>query len=162
MWMDSLPRGTMDALRQKVRDTLGDKLGPNSSNNYEKAIYRMASEVAKRDGVKVRDVYGSIAFDKVGQIMGAKTKEDRLVVLEEIKESVEGWESESYKPQKDLYTATLDRSVQKPKAIKGLHVCRKKDCRNDEFYYWMVQGRSCDEQMTSMRACARCGTRGKE
>lgn len=149
----------MKALRASIITTLmcTGKLNKPSAENYEKAVYAMAERM---DGTK--ETYARIAYDKVGQLISAKDRTEREQILADIRKDVDGWDACVYKKQLENYNASMDRSVLKPKAIKGLYKCKDKECNSDEFYVWNEQRRSSDEGATVMRQCARCGKRGKE
>lgn len=84
--------------------------------------------------------------------------------MEEIcsEDPLEEWDSCVYSEIDDEYKKSIDKSIAKPKAIKGAYKCKVKGCGSDEFYVWQEQRRSADEGATVMRQCAVCGKRGKE
>lgn len=65
------------------------------------------------------------------------------------------------KRQKTMINDIISRA-EKPRAIKGIHVCKNGKCRNDEFYCWQLQTRSSDEPMTQYRRCTKCDKVYKE
>lgn len=146
-------------LRKRSTTVLSSK---KIAEKYETAIYNMAVRVAKRDGQKITEVYPVIAYDKLGQIVVAKTSLERHKILNDLKNAVEDWDSCVYNSPRSEYNRMMDRSIQKPKAVKGVYVCKQKNCGSDEFYVWSQQTRSSDEGMSQMRQCAHCGKRRKE
>ena len=152
----------MKSLRAKVVGVLVDAGGLNkpSAENYEKAIYAFCERQSK--GKVTVDGYRRLAYDKLGQLIEANNREEREQILKDIRNNVEGWDACVYSKQLEAYTMSMDRSVMKPKAVKGLHKCKEKNCGSDEFYIWSAQTRSSDEGMTHFRQCAKCGKRGKE
>ena len=153
---------SMKALRSTIVSTLVDSGGLNkpSAENYEKAIYAMCVRLEKDP--PTRETYSRIAYDKVGQIVSAKDRPAREKIIADMRNDVEGWDACVYDTQRATYNALMDRSVLKPKAIKGLYKCKDKECQSDEFYVWQEQRRSGDEAMSTLRQCAVCGKRGKE
>lgn len=153
----------MKNFRSSIVSTLMSTASLNkpSAENYEKAIYGMAGRTDEKDPPS-KETYARIAYDKVGQLVAAKDRTMREKILADLKKDVEGWDSASYAEQLASYNATMDRSVLKPKAVKGLYKCKEKECGSDEFYVWQEQRRSADEGMSVMRQCAKCGKRGKE
>lgn len=139
-----------------------NKLGEKSAVKYETAIYNMCVRICKDEGEKIEDIYPQIAYDKLGQILMAKTSLDRSKILNDLKNAVEDWDSCIYEHQKFEYSRLMDRSVQKPQAVKGAYTCKYKGCGSDEFYVWSVQLKSGDEGMSQFRQCAICGKRRKE
>ena len=149
--------------RQAVKSSLSKKIDDASAvDTYENAIYDMCVRLAKQRGVKVGGMYTTAAFEKVGHLLEAKNDTARDLVLKDIEKGVEGRDSVVFDEQKYTYDRFMDRAVLKPTAVKGVHVCKDKQCGSDEFYIWSSQDRSGDEGMTHRRQCARCGKRGKE
>jgi len=152
----------MDKLRETVTEVLSTKFTSETAEKYEEAIYIASSKKSKLQKTGKTKIYSQLSYEKLGQIMEAKTKEERKIVLDEINKGIEEWESELYSKQKDEYSKLMDKSVSKPKAVKGVHHCREKGCLSDEFYVWSAQTRSSDEAATNFRQCAHCGKRRKE
>ena len=152
----------MKSLRKLATDTLVDevKLAHAAAVNYEKAIYGMCSRID--DGAATTKTYTTIFYDKIGQLKTAKDRAHREKILVDIRGDVEGWDSCVYEENLASYNSSMDRSVLKPKAVKGMYKCKVKDCGSDEFYVWQEQRRSADEGMSTMRQCFKCGKRGKE
>ncbi len=149
---------------------------------YEKAIFLMAQNASgvdptiRSESVNL-DAYNRIAYEKVGEFAIEPDKVKRAIntveMWDDSGESV--WSSPAYEEHETRYYSALDRSQQKPKAVKGVHKCRARVqgsgarpgglpiiCGSDEFYMWSAQTRSSDEGMTHFRQCAKCGARGKE
>ena len=122
----------------------------------------MAVRVAKRDGLKITEVYPVIAYDKLGQIMAAKTSLERHKILNDLKNAVEDWDSCVYNSPRSEYNRMMDRSIQKPQAVTLDEICKFKGCKSNKFYMWSQQTKSSDEGMTQFRQCAECGRRRKE
>ncbi len=152
---------TIEVLRKKVAEVF-KKLGPNTASKYEKAIYNMSVRIAKDSGSKIVPVYSKIAYDKAGQILGAKTRLDRHRIFNDLKNDVEDWDSCIYDAERKEYYKMMDRSVQKLTSLKGVYKCTWKGCKSDEFFVWSAQTRSGDEAMTQYRQCAICNKRRKE
>jgi len=152
----------MKSLRKLATDTLVDEvnLTPVAAVNYEKAIYGMCSRID--DGAATTKTYITIFYDKMGQLKTAKDRAHREKILVDIRGDVEGWDACVYAENLATYNSSMDRSVLKPTAVKGLHKCRVRDCGSDEFYIWSAQTKASDEGMTNFRQCAKCGKRGKE
>lgn len=148
-------------LRKCYRAVLEEKLGGKSATMYETAIYNMCVRVAKREEGDIEDIYTEIAYDKTGQLMVASAH-DRVKILNDLKNTVEDWDSCIYFEQQTEYNRSLDRSVQKPVAVEGVYTCGYKGCKSDKFYMWSQQTKSSDEGMTQFRQCAVCGKRRKE
>ena len=125
----------------------------------ENSIFEMAKQQSDKNNEELIHAYTQIAYDKIGQIFFAKDDFQIQSIIKDIETNVAGWDASVYKVQQNNYNLLLDNSIQKPKAIKGLHKCK---CGNDEFYIWSAQTRSGDEGMTHFRQCAKCGKRGKE
>ena len=95
--------------------------------------------------------------------MVAKAKADRKLIIDEINRGFgDSWETEFYFKQKENYKKIMDKSVAKPKAIKGIYHCNIKGCNSDEFFTWTQQDRGSDEASSQYRQCAKCGKRRKE
>jgi len=152
----------MDHKRRSVVRALMKVVGPKSAENYEKAIYDMCSRVAEKDEVECDAVYASLSYEKVGQFVASRSREEREAVFADIRGDVCGWKSAIYKPQYENKMRLLKRSREKPKAVKGDRKCKAKGCDSDEFYVWSQQTRSGDEGMTHYFQCAKCGKRGRE
>lgn len=149
--------------RQAVKYALSKKIADASAvDNYEKEIYDMCVKLAKQRGVKVGKIYSDTAFEKVGHLLEAKDDAARDLILKEISDGVEGRDCVVFARQKFVYDKFMDRSILKPVAVKGVYVCKDKQCGSDEFYTWSLQTKSSDEPMTLFRECSRCGKRGKE
>jgi len=158
--MSSKSQG-LQSFRNSVVEVLVETGGLNrpSAENYEKAIYNMSCRKAAKPS---KEIYTRIAYDKLGQLVCAKDRVEREKILADIRKDVDEWDACVYSDQLATYTASMDRSVLKPKAIKGLYKCKDKECGSDEFYVWNEQRRSADEGASVMRQCAKCGKRGKE
>lgn len=152
----------MKTFRANIVSTLisAGRLNEPSAKNYEKAVFEMTSRLD--GGTPSKETYARVAYDKVGQLVNAKDREEREKILADMKRDVDGWDACVYENQLSMYNASMDRSVLKPRAVKGLYKCREKDCGSEEFYVWQEQRRSSDEGATVMRQCFRCGRRGKE
>ena len=92
-------------------------------------------------------------------------------ILKDIDDGVTAYESCVYQPQKAAYEKALNQSMQKPKATKGVYVCKnmsmqsngkQKPCGSDSFYVWQLQTRGGEEGITIYRQCEKCGRRGRE
>ena len=151
----------LKTLRASIVDALvSGGLNKPSAENYEKAIY--ASSGKENGGTPTKEDYAALAYDKVGQLLKAKDRAEREKILADIRTGVVSWDACVYDTQRKAYNAAMDRSVLKPKAVKGLYKCKNKECGGDEFYTWSQQTKSSDEGMSHFRQCARCGQRGKE
>lgn len=137
---------------------------------YEKAIFNVATgsydpEVHEEDDFV--ELYTSVAYERVAQLINAPTETDRLVIVVDM-QADDGslgavrWDSCVYDEHRERYEASLNRSQQRPKPVKGVHLCKDPKCRSDVFYIWSLQTRGGDEGMTHYRQCAKCGKRGKE
>jgi|WetSurMetagenome_2_1015567.scaffolds.fasta_scaffold209283_2 DNA-directed RNA polymerase subunit M/transcription elongation factor TFIIS len=144
----------MKQLRSKVVAQLTYVVDRPIAVKYEKAIYDMSMR-SDRD-------YTSLAYEKVGQLQNANTKTDRLSILKDINNNVDGFDSCVYGECYTNYAERLNKTQEKPKAVKGMYKCKEKGCGSDEFYVWSQQTRGGDEGMTIFRQCQKCGKRGKE
>lgn len=152
----------IDNLRKIIVSTLESLEKNADAVTYEKAIYNMCVRIVNRDGSKIMDVYSVVAYDKTGQLLNAGTKEERKRIFNDIQETLQDWSSSVYQEEKQEFIKTMDKSVQKPKATKGVYFCKQKGCNSDEFYMWSAQTRSGDEGSTQYRQCALCGKRRRE
>lgn len=152
----------MERLRGSVTDVLSEKFACETVEKYEEALYAAAVKKSKITKISKNKVYAELSYEKLGQIMEAKTKAERKLIMDEINKGVNEWESNFYSEQKEIYKKLMDKSVAKPKAVKGIHRCKERGCDSDEFYVWAQQDRSGDEASSQYRQCAKCGKRRKE
>lgn len=162
-YLRNMTKSNIAKIRESCQKALAEKLGEKSAVKYETAIYNMCVRIAKRDGdgITVEHVYPEVAFDKVGQLMVA-TAVERTKILNDLKNTVEDWDSCVYFEQQTEYNKCMNRAVEKPTAVKGVYKCNNKGCKSDDFYMWSVQTKSGDEGMTQYRRCAICGKQKKE
>ena len=155
----------MKAARAATVDSFLKHFPKEKAVVYEKAIFNVASLAADGEMPDV-DMYASIAYERIFQLVTASNETDRLVILVDMQAdpgtSGVSWDSCVYDDHKEKYQASIDRSQQRPKPVKGLHVCKNPRCGSDEFYVWSLQTRSSDEGMTNFRQCSKCGKRGRE
>ena len=148
-------------VRKSSLRVLKQKLGEKSAVKYETAIYNMCVKIAKRDGEDIEEVYVNVAYDKLGQILTSDAL-GRSKILNDLKNTVEDWDSYVYFDHQAEYNREIDRSILKVVSVKGVYTCKVKGCRSDEFYMWTAQTKSCDEGSSQFRQCAICGKRKKE
>lgn len=152
----------MENLRESVRETLSTKFSEETVDKYEEIIYEAAIKKSKMTKTPKTKIYSELSYEKLGQIMVTKVKEERKLIIDEMIKGI-GWEWETifYAKQKENYKKLMDKSMAKPKAVKGVYHCKEKGCDSDEFYTWTQQDKSLDEGSTHYRQCARCGKRRK-
>ena len=153
----------METLRESIREVLSTKFSPETTDKYEEVFYNAAMKKSKKEKTSKNKTYSELSYEKLGQIMMLKTKQERKIIIDEINKGC-GWEwsTEFYSKQKENYRKLIDKSVAKPEAIKGVYHCKEKGCGSDEFFTWTAQTRGCDEAATQFRQCAKCGKRKKE
>lgn len=153
----------MSTSQRKIAKTILEKnLRTDDADEIENAIYDMCKKLCKNKGLKVTDEYPSLAYEKIGDFLAkAKNISDDEIFLD-LKNNIQGYDSSAFKQESFDYKRFMDRSVQKPTAVKGLYTCKAKGCGSDEFYTWSAQTRSNDEGATIYRQCSHCGKRGKE
>jgi len=155
----------MKTCRAAAVSTLMEYFPKDKCISYEKAIFNLVS--SKTDGMPDIDDYSAIAYERIGQLINAETEVDRNIILVDMQGDTDSsgpvsWYSCVYDEHKEKHQASIDRSQQRPKPVKGMYVCKDPSCKSDEFYVWSAQTRSSDEGMTHFRQCSRCGKRGKE
>ena len=154
--------------REAIVKVLASAFDFDEARRYEKVIYRAVCDHhceadEEKEGVDVATIYKRVAYEKVGQIMACKDEERVDEIVEDIKCGAISWSSCVYTAQKEAYERAINKSIQKPTAIKGTYVCQPpKGCGSDEFYIWKLQVRGGDEGTTTYRECSVCGRRGKE
>jgi DNA-directed RNA polymerase subunit M/transcription elongation factor TFIIS len=152
----------MDKSRALVREILKKNISkPEKSKKYEVEIYNMCVRLSKSTKKKIIDIYKKEAFEKVGELIVAEKKGREDTILNDIKNNSLGWDSQAFIEQKNSYEKIMNKSVQKPIPVKGMYVCKDKECGSDLFYTWSLQTRSQDEPATLFRECAQCGKRGR-
>jgi DNA-directed RNA polymerase subunit M/transcription elongation factor TFIIS len=166
----------MKAARATVVTSLTKHFPKDKATRYEKAMFGIVTaSMSEDDGATDLDdeinmeLYASIAYERIAQLINAKNETDRLIIVVDMqRQASEGpydavsWSSTVYDDYKDKYESTLNRSQQRPKPVKGAYICKDPKCKSDEFYMWSSQTRGGDEGMTNFRQCARCGKRNKE
>lgn len=164
----------MKAIRATVVSTLQDTVGPTKAKKYEGVIFALANRLwpVLEDESLLDTLYKKIAYEKLGQLLEAKTDEDRTTIIADVEEddgsvyedpdNIINWNDAAYENHRLRYVSEMDRTQQRPKAVKGMYTCKMKGCNSDEFYVWQQVTRSADEGSTNFRQCARCGKRGKE
>ena len=141
--------------RNEVRKILESKF--TNAKEYEKNIFNL---VKNTNDIVTQDNYKESAYEKVGQLMCVKNEKEENDIIEDIKNNKIGFESCIYKNYKEKHESMIDKSQERPKAVKGIYKCKQKGCGSDEFYIWSEQKRSADEGMSQMRMCKLCGKRG--
>jgi DNA-directed RNA polymerase subunit M/transcription elongation factor TFIIS len=153
----------MDSLRETVRETLSTKFSDETVDKYEDVLYNAALKKSKATKMPKNKIYLELSYEKLGQIMVAKAKEERKAIIKEMIDGLDDeWESIFYAKQKENYKKLMDKSVAKPKTVKGVYHCKEKGCGSDEFFVWQRQTKSSDEGMSNFRQCARCSKRKRD
>jgi DNA-directed RNA polymerase subunit M/transcription elongation factor TFIIS len=128
-------------------------LTKQAASDYEKGIVGVCDDTAD---------YTTMVYERIGELRVCKSKQERDVILKDIKGGAKGWDSCMYSEAKQKHVTSILQSNTKIKAIKGMYKCNKKGCGSDEFYMWSEQRRSSDEGMSVVRQCSKCGKRGVE
>lgn len=155
----------MKVARASVVSVLIKHFPKEKAVNYEKAIFNSAvSKIV--DGLPDVDFYAGLAYERIAQFIGASNEMERLAIIVDMQnngatEEV-AWSAAIYENHREKHDATLQRSQQRPKPVRGMHICKDPACKSDEFYMWSLQTKGGDEGMTHFRQCTRCGKRGKE
>ncbi len=155
----------MGDYRKNIVTLLSKKVKPDIATRYENEIYRLTT---RTDPTNIISSYKRIAYEKVGQLLAAASEDERTYIIIDMQCNNLGWDSGVYDDFREKHYKTLDRVQQRPKAIKGMYICKNKNpatgivCGSDLMYVWQQQTRSSDEGMTTFRQCAKCGKRGKE
>ena len=150
----------MDSARQAIVGCLTTHFDAKRARTYENLIFAMVLS----DASPSNEMYVRLAYEKTGHLV--ENCEDQDVVkkiIKDIKGGIKGWDCCVYEVQKANYEKELVQGNQKPKAVKGMYVCKPPmGCGSDEFYVWSLQTRSGDEGATIFRSCSKCGKRNKE
>jgi len=150
----------MESSRKAIVVCLSGYFGDATAKKYENLIFAMVLS----DASPSNEMYAKLAYEKTGQLV--ENCEDANIVkkiLKDIKGGIKGWDCCVYEVQKANYEKELVQANQKPKAVKGMYVCKPPaGCGSDEFYIWSLQTRSGDEGATIFRSCSKCGKRNKE
>jgi DNA-directed RNA polymerase subunit M/transcription elongation factor TFIIS len=151
----------MNFSRKTITNLLATHLDAEAAQGYERAIFDMCCRI---DNAKTPTLttYKEMAYQKVGEILDANDKNERLKRYRDVKKDVRGWKSSAYSEPQRAYQQLLSRSVQKPEAVKDTVKCKNKQCDSFDFYKWSQQTRSGDEGMTHFRQCRTCGKRDRE
>lgn len=138
--------------REHTIEILSTKLSKQNAESFEKLIYTMF-EKNKKIG------YSNIAYEKIGEIFSAKTKEDKQQIIQDIKQSKMGYESSAYKNIKNEIDIENDRVINPPVVKKGVYKCK---CGSRKTWSYQLQTRSMDEPMTNFINCIDCGREWRE
>jgi DNA-directed RNA polymerase subunit M/transcription elongation factor TFIIS len=144
--------------RKLVRKNLARRYTQKTAHEIEKKIFDLSANVAECMGVEQSDHYLDIAMEKIALADEGATA---AIVKKELSDVVCGWESCIFEKSRQKQQESFSRQLFKPTAIKGLYVCKDRECGSDEFFIWQLQTRSGDEGTTEYRQCAKCGKRGK-
>ena len=146
--------------RKAVTRALKTKFNEATTKKYEEIIYQLCQAIAKQDGKKVDEVYRTQAYQRVGHLITAASKEDKEAVVNNIKEHVMEWDSQPFVAYRAALEVLMNKTVDRPLVQKGAFIC--KGCKKDECYWWSLQTRGCDESATVFVQCVSCGKRWKE
>jgi len=148
--------------RRVITEALKSKLGAKSAVSYEKAIYDLAERIAISEDIEPIAAYNAIAYEKCGELINSSTKEERSLILKDMRADVHGWKSVVYDQQRQNQIRLNQKLQDKGKLVKGAFYCRDKiKCKSDECYSFQLMTRSQDEGMTTFVICSKCGLRYK-
>ena len=111
--------------RAVIVSTLTHILGDKNSIAYEKEIYKMCerendileNELKEPD---IEEIYDKFAYDKLGEIMACKDKDERKRIALDMRTNKIGWDSSTYKPIRDKIDIESDRIINPPEVKKGI------------------------------------------
>lgn len=133
---------------------LGGKIGEKSAINYEKAISKMVKSITE----DYEEVYSDIAYQKLGELMAANSKEERGEILKDIKEGKLNFDSSNWREIRDKEEIERRIVAEGVKVKKGEIECKNPKCRSKECYYTSLQTRSADEPATIFSFCTKCNS----
>lgn len=133
---------------------LGGKIGEKSAINYEKAISKMVKSITE----DYEEVYSDIAYQKLGELMAANSKEERGEILKDIKEGKFNFDSSNWREIRDKEEIERRIVAEGVKVKKGEIECKNPKCRSKECYYTSLQTRSADEPATIFSFCTKCNS----
>jgi len=135
-----------DAIRKQIEVLTNTK----SAENYESRLWRFC----QRNSLD----YADVAYEFVGGLHSAKSKEERVQLMRDLESGKSIWETSIYSKYKN---------APKPLQIKDImpdsseFVCKNPKCRSKKCYPESHQTRSRDEGMTNFVICAECLKRFK-
>lgn len=138
-------------MREIIVEQLKTKVNNASAIAYEKRIWNWCN--------KNNLEYSTYVYDILGELLNAKNKEERINIINGLKQGKYGWNSfifETYKAKNDKLNSLLT-----PQIEEGEFKCRKKDCRSLRCFFETHQTRSRDEGMTGFVICSKCSSRYK-
>ena len=145
--------------RTVTKKTFRTKFGPKSSANFEKRIWIMCKSLSKESDLGIKEIYITDGYEKIGQLMGAGGRNERSLIVKDIKNKTLGWDScfyDEYRKQLALNISDMAAGV---KIEKGEFDCHNKDCKSKECYFYTSQTCSADEAATLYIVCTKCNSR---
>lgn len=127
------------------------------SKKYETALYKMCETISKQTNTNIEVVYNKEVYDKLGEIMNAEEKEQRIKITSDIFKVRTGTNSVFFEPFKNKRDIENDRMLNPPEVKQGIFQCRK--CKSKRTWSYQLQTRSADEPMTNFVTCVECKNR---
>ena len=140
--------------RKSIVKTLKSKFANSTATKIEGSIYRICIALSK-EGEDLIEIYQIHAFEKVGELLTAKTKKERTKILDDIKKKKTGWRSSFYDSIREEQKLN---DVPKITVEEGEFECRNKNCKSKRCRIAQIQTRSADEPMTVCVTCSICTT----
>jgi DNA-directed RNA polymerase subunit M/transcription elongation factor TFIIS len=135
--------------RKIIVQSLLEKLNLKVAIGYESKIW-LASKKLSLD-------YPEFAYEKVGCLLSANSRDERTKVLNDINSGVDGWDAWNFsqiRKKKCQELAIMSQEIKMEKSDRPCRYCGSKKC-----FCWQEQTRSADEGMTTFYQCVKCGRR---
>jgi DNA-directed RNA polymerase subunit M/transcription elongation factor TFIIS len=148
--------------RELVKSVLMSELGfkATTAKNYEAAIFSLSESIASLTEDDIDKIYRNISYEKLGELISARDKEQRMAIFTNIKKGVIGFDSCVYSIIKEKTESHLHEIAEGEEVAEGEFTCRK--CGSSKCSWVSVQTRSGDEAATIFVKCTHCGKRWKE
>lgn len=151
----------VDDIRKASISILSKKLNEKTSTGYEKEIYKLSEKTWNRDvkDPEFLDHLRNIEYEKVGMLMNTKSKDERNLILLDMKNKRVGFDSHMFNANKKDFEYNIDREFRPMEVAEGIFECRK--CGGKKTTSIGVQLRSADEPMTNFVTCVSCKNKWK-
>ncbi len=135
-------------------------LGKKSAINYEKRIKRYYRQrLMNFESLEgIREEYFNFAYEIIGCMVAAKTKEGRVQVIRDMEECKIGWDCSVYDDHRRKRDRVLNFSLN---VEDGEFQCKNPRCLSKKCFTESHQTRSGDEGMTHYVICTKCSRRYK-
>jgi len=148
---------TLEVSRKSITSVLKKKLDDKEAVDFEKEIYKMCQRLLEEYDESIEDIYNKYAYEKTGDLMQAKGKEEREKIRQDIKGDVRDWDStpfEGFRKKRDAENLLIVRGIETEKSD---YKCKAKGCGSRNIIQQQIQTRSADEPASLFIRCLKCG-----